>query len=105
MARYLLSKEEKVMRRPKREGFYPDRDLDCQDAVSQNITDLIERATLSGTSEANAASASSDTAIPGIRDLIDHAVAAGWSTEETANAIKVVSDGLYVDQTSKESDE
>ncbi|GLU29938.1 hypothetical protein [Brucella sp. NBRC 12950] len=93
------------MRSPKREGFYPDRDVDCQDAVSQSIADLIEQATLSSTSEADAAAAISDTAIPGIRDLIDHAVAAGWSAEETANAIKVVSDGMYVGHTSKEPDE
>ncbi len=39
---------------PKRKGRYPDRDLDCQEAVSMGISDLIEQATLFGTSEAGA---------------------------------------------------
>lgn len=42
---------------PKQAGDYPDRDIDCQEAVSQGITDLIEQATLAGGSEDEAASA------------------------------------------------
>jgi len=87
---------------PKQEGPYPDRDIDCQDAVSQSIADLIEQATFSGASKADATAAISDTAIPGIRDLIEDAVAAGWSAEETASAIKVVSASMYPSHTGKE---
>lgn len=93
------------MNGPKREGQYPDRDIECQEAVAQGIADLIEQATLSGTSEADAAAAISDTAIPDIRDLIDDAVAAGWSPEEAASAIKVVSSGMYLGYTGKDPDE
>jgi hypothetical protein len=60
---------------------------------------------LSGTSEADAAAAIADTGVPGIRDLIDDAVVAGWSAEETATAIKVVSAGMYRGYTGTEPDE
>ncbi|TCQ78015.1 hypothetical protein EDF68_10889 [Ochrobactrum sp. BH3] len=90
---------------PKQVGPYPDREIDCQEAVSQSIADLIEQATLSGASVSDAAAAISDTAIPGIRDLIDDAVDAGWSAEETASAIKVVSAGMYRGFTGTEPDE
>lgn len=93
------------MQGPRREGDYPDRGIDCQEAMSQGIADLIEQATLSGTSEADAAAAISDTAIPGIRDLIDDAVAAGWTPEEAASAIKVVAAGMYRGFTGTEPDE
>ncbi|GLU29439.1 hypothetical protein [Brucella sp. NBRC 12950] len=93
------------MQGPKREGLYPDREIDCQEAMSQGIADLIEQATLSGTSEADAAAAISDTAIPGIRDLIDDAVAAGWAPEEAASAVKVVAAGMYRGFTGTEPDE
>ncbi len=90
---------------PKQAGKYPDRNLDCQEAVSMGISDLIEQATLSGSSEADAAAAIADTGVPGIRDLIDDAVAAGWSAAEAANAIKVVSAGMYRGYTGTEVDE
>ncbi|MFS2326580.1 hypothetical protein U2P60_14375 [Brucella sp. H1_1004] len=98
-------KRESTMLKPKQAGNYPDRDLDCQEAVSEGISDLIEQAALSGTSEADAAAAIADTGVPGIRDLIDDAVAAGWSAEETATAIKVVSAGMYRGYTGTEPDE
>jgi hypothetical protein len=98
-------KRESTMLKPKQAGSYPDRDLDCQEAVAQGIADLIEQATLSGTSEADAAAAIADTGVPGIRDLIDDAVVAGWSAEETATAIKVVSAGMYRGYTGTEPDE
>ncbi|KAA9369575.1 hypothetical protein [Ochrobactrum quorumnocens] len=79
---------------PKQSGFYPDRDVDCQEAVAQGITDLIEQATLSGTSEADAAAALAGKSTPGITDLIAEAKAAGWHEMETANAIKVVAAGM-----------
>ncbi|WP_435656927.1 hypothetical protein [Brucella pituitosa] len=90
---------------PKQQGDYPDRDIDCQAAVAQGVADLIEQATLSGSSEQDAAAAIADTAVPGVRDLIDDAVAAGWSAEETANAIKIVSAGMYRGFTGTEPDE
>ncbi|WP_408913789.1 hypothetical protein [Brucella pseudogrignonensis] len=93
------------MQSPKQEGLYPDRELDCQEAMSHGIADLIEQATVSGTSEADAAAAIADTAIPGIRDLIDDAVASGWSPEEAASAIKIVSAGMYRGFTGTEPDE
>ncbi len=93
------------MNGPRKPGDYPDRDIDCQEAVAQGIADLIEQATLSGSSEQDAAAAIADTAVPGIRDLIDDAVASGWSAEETANAIKIVSAGMYRGFTGTEPDE
>lgn len=90
---------------PKRTGDYPDRDIDCQEAVAQGIADLIEQAALSGTSEADAAAAIAGTGVPGIRDLIDDALAAGWSAEETATAIKYVSAGMYRGYSGTEEDE
>jgi len=81
---------------PRKEGDYPDRDIDCQEAVSHGISDLIERATLSGGSEAETAAALSGTDIPGIRDLINDAVEAGWSADEAARAVAEVAKGLKV---------
>ncbi|MCR8493666.1 hypothetical protein [Brucella anthropi] len=83
------------MREPKREGAYPDRDIDCQEAVSQEVADLIEQASLSGTSEADAAEAIADTGVPGVQSILHEAVKAGWSVEETENAIKEVAAGMY----------
>lgn len=79
---------------PKQAGFYPDRDVDCQEAVAQGIADLIEQAVLSGTSEADAAAALAGKSTPGVPDLIADAKAAGWREIETANAIKTVAAGL-----------
>ncbi|KAB2655086.1 hypothetical protein F9K94_21250 [Brucella tritici] len=81
---------------PRKEGDYPDRDIDCQEAVSLGISDLIEQATLSGGSEAEAAAALSGTDIPGIRDLINDAVEAGWSADEAARAVAEVAKGMQV---------
>lgn len=85
-----------VMFGPRQEGEYPGRNLDCQEAVSQGIADLIAQATLSGGSEAEAASALSRTDIPGIRDLINDAVEAGWSVDEAARAVAEVAKGMQV---------
>ena len=79
---------------PKQSGFYPDRDVDCQEAVAQGIVDLIEQAVLSGTSEADAAAALAGKSTPGVPDLIADAKAAGWHEMEAANAIKTVAAGL-----------
>ncbi len=79
---------------PKQAGFYPDRDVDCQEAVAQGIAELIEQAVLSGSSEEDAAAALSGKSTSGVPDLIADAKAAGWHEMETANAIKVVAAGL-----------
>jgi hypothetical protein len=73
---------------------YPDRQADCQNAVSRKITDLIEQATLAGRSGEDAEAVVAGTAVPGVRDLIAEAVTAGWSAEEAADAIKCVSEEL-----------
>ncbi len=79
---------------PKQKNYYPDRDVNCEEAVSQGIADLIEQATLMGRSEEDAEAVVEGTSVPGVRDLIVDAVAAGWSAEEAASAIKVVADRL-----------
>jgi len=81
---------------PKQSGEYPDRDIDCQEAVSQGISDLIEQATLSGGSETEAAAALSGADVPGIRDLINDAVQAGWSPDEAARAVAEVAKGMQI---------
>lgn len=90
---------------PKQSGDYPDRDIDCQEAVAQGIADLIEQATLSGTSEADAAAALAGKSTPGIPDLIADAKAAGWHEMETANAIKVVAAGMAMGYTGTDPNE
>lgn len=79
---------------PKQAGFYPERDVDCQEAVAQGIADLIEQAILSGSSEADAAAALGGKSTPGVPNLIADAKAAGWHEIETANAIKIVATGM-----------
>jgi len=79
---------------PKQLGDYPDRDIDCLEAVSQGISDLIEQSTLSVGSEAEAAAALSRTDIPGIRDLSNDAVEAGWLADEAARAVVEVAKGM-----------
>lgn len=81
---------------PKQSGDYPDRDIDCQEAVAQGIADLIEQAVLSGSSEADAAAALAGKSTPGVPHLIADAKAAGWHEMETANAIKVVAAGMAI---------
>lgn len=90
---------------PKQSGFYPDRDVDCQEAVSQGIADMIEQAVLSGTSEADAAAALAGKSTPGIPELIKEAKAAGWHEMETANAIKIVATGMHQGYAGTDPDE
>ncbi|MEJ5083529.1 hypothetical protein [Ochrobactrum sp. MYb379] len=82
------------MKSPKSAGDYPGRQGDCKDAVSQGIVDLIKRTTLTGHSEEEAAAVVLGTSVPGVRDLINEAVNAGWAPAEAATAIKLVSDEL-----------
>lgn len=82
------------MKSPKSDDDYSGRETDCQEAVTQAITDLIEQATLAGRSEKDAEAVVEGTSVPGVRDLITEAVDAGWSETEAADAIKVVSEKL-----------
>jgi len=52
---------------PKREGKYPDRNIDCQEAIAGAVVDIIEQAEKSG-----------------------------WTAVEAARAINDVSRGLFV---------
>lgn len=90
---------------PKQAADYPDRDIDCQEAVSQAVAELIEQASISGRASADAAAEIADTGVPGVREIIDAASEAGWSREETENAIKEVAAGMYRGFTGTERDE
>jgi len=79
---------------PKSNDDYPGRKADCEQAISSGIEDLIEQATLEGRTEQEAEAVIEGTSVPGVRDLIAEAVDAGWSADEAADAIKVVSDKL-----------
>lgn len=72
---------------PRKAGDYPDREIDCEEAVSEGLSQLIETATNSGASEEEATAALTGGDAPGIRDVIYTAVAAGWSTEEATRAV------------------
>jgi len=90
---------------PKQEGDYPDRDLDCQEAVSQGIADLVEQGVVSGGTEAEVTAALAGAKVLGIRELIHDAVEAGWSEEEAATAIRIVAEGMHRGATGTEIDE
>ncbi|QQC25774.1 hypothetical protein I6H96_02615 [Brucella anthropi] len=62
--------------KPKADGNYPDRNIDCQEAVASGIIDLIETAEN-----------------------------AGWGAVEAARAINEVSRGLFVGLQGKDPDE
>jgi hypothetical protein len=86
---FLLDQKDEMLG-PKQSDFYPDRDINCQEAVARGIADPIEQAVLSGTSEAGAAAALAGKSTPGIPDLIADAKAAGSHEMEVANAIKAL---------------
>jgi hypothetical protein len=79
---------------PKSADNYPGRPADCEQAVSPFVTRIMKQATLGGRSEEDADNVVEGTSVPGVRDLISEAVDAGWSAEEAAQAIKVVSEKL-----------
>ncbi|WP_024899137.1 hypothetical protein [Brucella rhizosphaerae] len=82
------------MKSPKSTGDYPGRQRDCKDAASSGIVDLIKNTTLTGRSEAEADAVVMGTSVPGVRDLINGAVNAGWAPTEAATAIKLAPDEL-----------
>jgi len=79
---------------PKSDDAYPARAVDCEVAVTPSLTNILKRATLSGRSEQDADAVVEGTSVPGVRDLITEAVEAGWTAEEAAQAVKVVSEKL-----------
>lgn len=80
---------------PKQVGDYPDRDIDCQEAVSQGIADLVDRAVISGGTEAEVTAALAGARVIGVRELIQDAVDAGWSEDEAATAIRIVAENMH----------
>ncbi|MDR6431273.1 hypothetical protein [Brucella pseudogrignonensis] len=62
--------------KPRHDGKYPDRNIDCQEAVAAGVVDLIEAAEN-----------------------------AGWSTTEAARAVNEVSHGLIQQATGRIPDE
>ncbi|QFP61875.1 hypothetical protein [Brucella anthropi] len=89
------------MKGPKHEGDYPDRDTDCQEALSEEITRLMDEYTAGGTAgsmeEINAGISKVNKGIP-FGDVIPIAVAAGWSKAEAeANleyAVEIIRAGI-----------
>lgn len=65
-----------IVSKPRKRGNYPDRDIECQEAVAAGIVDLIEAAEN-----------------------------AGWSASEAAAAIFEVSRGFVLQTTGREPDE
>lgn len=90
---------------PKQAGEYPDRDIDCQEAVSQGIADLVEQGVVSGGTEAEVTAALAGARVIGVRELIHDAVEAGWSEEEAITAIRIVAEGMHRGATGTEIDE
>lgn len=90
---------------PKQPGDYPDREIDCQEAISQGLADLVEQQVISGATEAEATAALAGTKLVGIKEIIQDAVEVGWSEEEAATAIRVVSEGMHRGATGSEINE
>lgn len=90
---------------PKQPGDYPDRDIDCQEAVSQGIAELVDRAVVSGATEAEVTAALAGARVIGVRELIQDAVQAGWTEEEAATAIRIVSENMHRGVTGTDPDE
>ena len=93
------------MHSPKQNGPYPDRETDCQEAVSEGVAELLEQATLEGRSEKEAEAVIDGTSLPGASNLIEEAVEAGWSADEAADAITIVSEEIRKGETGKDPNE
>jgi len=87
---------------PKQNGPYPDREIDCQEAVSEGVAELLEQATLEGRSEKEADAVIDGTSLPGASNLIEEAVEAGWSADEAADAITIVSEKIRKGETGED---
>lgn len=90
---------------PKQVGDYPDREIDCQEAVSQGIAELVEREVVTGATEAEVTAALAGAQVIGVRELIQDAVDAGWSEEEAATAIRIVAENMHRGATGTDPEE
>ncbi len=54
---------------PKQPGDYPDREIDCQEAISQGLADLVEQQVAAGATEAEATEALSGANVVGSGSL------------------------------------
>lgn len=93
------------MLEPKEIGPYPDREIDCQEAVFEEVAELLEQATLEGRSPKEAEAVIDGTSIPGANNLIEEAVETGWSADEAADAIKIVSEEIRKGETDVDPNE
>lgn len=98
------------MQGPKRPGAYPDRELDCQEAVAEGIVNLVDEAVVSGSADNEAdvlagfaKLAQAPTA--GMRDLLQEAVEAGWSMEEASKAVMVTAAAMRTGALGTDPDE
>lgn len=64
------------MNGPKREGAYPDRDIDCQEQIA-----------------------------PRLIDILDQAEASGWDRLEAANALAHVANGIQMGERGTDPEE
>lgn len=64
------------MKRPKKPGDYPDRDIDCQEHIA-----------------------------PRLVDILDQAEASGWDRLEAANALSEVANGIHMGERGTDPDE
>lgn len=93
------------MRGPKHAGSYPDRNIDCQEAVAEGIADLVENASVNSMSEADFTKKLASAPSAGTQTLIEEAIAAGWPKEETVEAIKTVATGMNIGYTGTDLNE
>lgn len=70
-----------VIRQPKEQGRYRDRDIDCQEALQSSFLEI------SRTASENMREAAGGTLSPAMVSLVKKAVAAGWGQEEAETAI------------------
>lgn len=93
------------MNGPKKTGNYVDRDIDCQEAVSQGVANLIEDANDTQRSEIDIAADTANASDPRVDELISKAVKAGWKSDEAQAAIVHVAAGIHRALTGLEPDE
>ena len=79
--------------------------MDCEEAITEGLSNLIEKATKSGTTEAEAAATLANGDAPGVQNVIDHAVSAGWSAEEATRAVAESGRLLYIGATGTDPNE
>lgn len=98
------------MQGPKRQGHYPDREIDCQEAVAEGIANLVDDAMVTGSASSEAdvlvGFAKISTApSAGMRTLLQEAVDAGWTINEAAEAIAITAAGMRTGYLGTDPDE